>query len=77
MLNRAQRRAKPQKKAETLREWLSKPDLIVRRGEMWEVIMKAIEIHRLDQKRNRPWWRFTRWMTGQGEKKPKQEKSDG
>ena len=61
-MNRAQKRAAPKKKPETLKEWLMKPELIVRRGEMWEVIMKAIQIERLDRKRNRAFWKLMRWI---------------
>ena len=62
-MNRAQRRSGPEKKPETLKQWLQKPDLIVRRGEMWEVIMKAIQIERLDRKRNYLWWRLMRFLS--------------
>ena len=67
-MNRSQRRQKPSKKPETLREWIQKSDLVVRRGEMWEVIMKAIQIERLDRKRNRPWWKLARFFSGGGKK---------
>ena len=61
MVNRKQRRADPEE-VETLYEWIRKPDLVARRGEVWEVIGKRIELHELNKRRNRPYARLQRLM---------------
>ncbi len=63
-MNRQQRRrverqtgAKP---AETLKEYLSKPDMVARRGEVFNVALRACEIHRLERIRQRWYYRLLR-----------------
>ncbi len=66
--NRDQRRklkrAHIDRQPETLREYLDKPDLIVRRGEIWVLMGARIRVDRLDRLNNRPWRRVMRWMHG-------------
>jgi len=64
-MNRAERRSaeKADKEhVETLYEWLRKPDLVARRGEVWTVMGRRIELHELNKRRNRPYARFQRLM---------------
>jgi hypothetical protein len=44
----------------SLREWLSEPDKVARRGEVWGVVQLALELER----RNTWRWRLWRWLTG-------------
>ena len=66
--NRDQRRqfkkAHIDRPPETLREYLDQSQLIVRRGELWELIWRSIWLYDLDRRNKQPWRRVMRWMHG-------------
>ncbi len=54
---------------ETLREYLDQPELVVRRGELWEILWRSIWLYDLDRRNKQPWRRLVRWMHGLFSKK--------
>jgi len=56
---------------ETLREYLSQPDIIVRRGELWALMNALLRLHELDRVNKMPWRRVIRWTHALlGDKEP-------
>lgn len=49
---------------ETLQEYLSDPTQVVRRGEMWQVVQKAIALHEVKKRYNRWYNRALRRIRG-------------
>lgn len=73
--NRNQRRrlkkAHIEPPSETMREYLDQAGLVVRRGELWEILWRAIWLYDLDRRNKQPWRRVIRWMHGLlGKKEP-------
>ncbi len=60
--NRAYKATKPREAPESLSEWLKRPDTIARRGEVWEVAIRAAKLVELERRRNRWDRRVRRWL---------------
>jgi len=66
--NRDQRRklkrAHVERPPETLREYLSQHELVVRRGEAWQLMWKVVRLHELEKTNSSRWRRVIRWVQG-------------
>jgi len=70
-MNRRQRRRLEQKgflvkgaPGLTLQDWLSRPEMVCRRGEAWEMMWRAIAANEIYLRHNRWYWRLLRWVRG-------------